>query len=495
MSVASRNLSCHYGCGEAFPGTAVCQHRRVVGLPYYQWHVSRTYCTSPSSQIKPPLGTSMTEMKITLHWPNKEHTLAASGERAYVWVTPQDERPTKPLTGVATVGQLATSPSMVVCGDGLDAIRALGASETLMPETVRLLYIDPPFNTGHTFGDYEDALDSAVWLSLLRDRLTAVKPYLSPDASIWVHLDDSENHRARCVLDEVFGTGAFVANVVWQKRTTRESRSAFSNNHDHLMVYAPQGPQAWKKRRNLLAKDASQLQNRDSDPRGPWTDAPFTAPGFRQNQHYEIVNPAGKKLRPPRGRSWYATEGTYRQLLDEDRIWFPRNGAGNPRLKLFAHQIRGLVPFSVWGAAETGTNDDAKRHLQTMFHESKSVFATPKPEQLLERIIHVSTDPGELVLDLFSGSGTTAATAHKMGRRWIAVERSVATTQSILVPRLTHVVSGTDPGGITDLYSWAGGGFRVAQVKPSRGRVRNLKIAAPTPQLIPAEDPEFGTAS
>lgn len=418
----------------------------------------------------------MTDSGVVLNWPNKDKTLVARSERDYEWggeaIAP------KPLIAVASVGRPGRHSNLVVCGDGLDALNAMAAAAAIKPGTVRLVYIDPPFNTGHAFGDYADSLDSAMWLSLLRDRLVAVKPYLADDASVWVHLDDSENHRARCVLDEVFGSDAFVTNIVWQKRTTRESRSAFSNNHDHLMVYAPAGPRAWKKRRNLLTKDASQLQNRDQDPRGPWADAPFTAPGYRANQQYDIVNPAGRALRPPRGRSWYATESTYLQLLEEDRIWFPRNGAGNPRLKLFAHQIRGLVPFSVWGAAETGTNDDAKRHLQTLFPGAENVFATPKPEELLERIIHISTDPGELVIDLFAGSGTTAAAAHKMGRRWIAVERSIATTQKILAPRLSAVVNGNDPGGVSSQYNWdGGGGFTVMQAKPRLGRVRAVRVA------------------
>lgn len=419
----------------------------------------------------------MADGGVVLNWPNKDKALLARGERDYEW---SENGPSpKPLETVSSVGRLESRPNLVVCGDGLDALSAMSSASVLKSGTIRLVYIDPPFNTGRAFGDYEDSLDSAMWLSLLRDRLAAVKPYLAADASIWVHLDDSENHRARCVLDDVFGSDAFVTNIVWQKRTTRESRSAFSNNHDHLMVYAPSGPRSWKKRRNLLTKDASQLQNRDQDPRGPWADAPFTAPGYRANQQYEIVNPSGRVLHPPRGRSWYATEETYLQLLGEDRIWFPRNGAGNPRLKLFAHQIRGLVPFSVWGAAETGTNDDAKRHLQSLFPDSGSVFATPKPEELLERIIHISTDPGELVMDLFSGSGTTAAAAHKMGRRWIAVERSIATVQSILIRRLAAVVNGRDPGGITPQYGWGGGGgFTVMQAKPEHGRVRTVRVPA-----------------
>ena len=422
---------------------------------------------------------------MRLEWTNKDLLLLARGERDYAWAGRDEPLPSAEAVPVLNVDQATeeTWSNLVACGDAFDVLSALGRGKTPALErgSIRLLYIDPPFNTGKGwFGDYNDALQSAMWLSMIRDRLEAVVPYLAPDASIWLHLDDSEIHRARCVLDEVFGRDAYVATVIWQKRTTRESRSAFSTNHDNILVYAPCGPKTWKQRRNLLTKDSADLRNRDSDPRGPWADAPFTAPGYRANQQYEIVNPAGKTLRPPRGRSWYATEPTYRQLLADDRIWFPSGGRGNPRLKLFAHQIRGLVPFSVWNSTETATNDDAKRHLLNLFPSAEDIFATPKPEELLERIIHIATDPGELVADLFAGSGSTVSTAHKMSRRWLAVERSVDTARDILHPRLFKVVSGSDPGGITEQYGWTGGGsYRVVQVKPGIGRVKTLRMPSP----------------
>lgn len=255
------------------------------------------------------------------------------------------------------------------------------------------------------------------------------------------------------------------------KKTTRDSRAAFSTNHDTILVYAPSGPKKWKTSRNLLVKDTAHLVNKDNDPRGPWTDAPFTAPGYRNAQQYEITTPTGRVLRPPRGRSWYATKQTYENLLAEERIWFPKGGDGSPRLKLFSHQIRGLVPFTVWGTSETGTNDEAKRHLMALFPD-REVFDTPKPESLLERIIHIATEPGELVVDIFGGSGTTAAVAHKMRRRWITAERNPQTVFDFLLPRLQHVISGTDLGGITETCSWIGGGnFEIVHVSPRFGRL------------------------
>jgi adenine-specific DNA-methyltransferase len=333
---------------------------------------------------------------------------------------------------------------------------------------VRLLYIDPPFGSGKRFGHYVDTLAESAWLSMMRDRLAAVVPYMSRDGSIWVHLDETMSHKARLILDDVLGAEGYVATVVWQKRLTVESRTAISVGHDPILVYALHGPKHWKTVRNRITGVLA-ASNRDGDTRGPWRDAPFTAPGYRAGQQYVIVNPAGHELLPPRGRSWFATEPVFRRLVEEDRIWWTKGGAGQPRMKNF--NIDGLqVPGTIWGGRDVGTNDDAKRHLATLFPDADAVFDTPKPESLLERIIRISTDPGDLVLDLFAGSGTTAATAHKLGRKWIVAERLPETFDSVLLPRLSRVVEGTDPGGITDAANWHGGGaFKVVSVAPTLG--------------------------
>lgn len=413
----------------------------------------------------------MTEVQLS--WPNKHLQLRASGAEAYEWCDPSDARLSEPLAlAPLDVRDIDASDNVLVVGDGLDALEALEAETSALGGGIRLVYIDPPFNTQVNFRQYRDALNRSAWLSMMRDRLAALVPHLAPDASVWVHLDDAEVHRARAILDEVLGEQAFVASIIWQKKTTRDSRAAFSSNHDTILVYAPSGPRNWKRSRNLLSKNDDLLRNRDDDPRGPWADAPFTAPGFRKAQQYDIVTPTGQVLRPPRGRSWYATEQTYRDLIADDRIWFPRGGDGRPRIKLFAHQLRGLVPFTVWGASDTGTNDDAKRHLLALYPD-KEVFDTPKPESLLERIIHIASNPGELVVDIFAGSGTTAAVAHKMRRRWITVERSVETVEEFILPRLRQVIEGADPGGVTSTVSWTGGGdFAVIQVMPRFGTVK-----------------------
>ncbi len=407
---------------------------------------------------------------VQLVWPNKDLPLRASGEASYEWAQSTDPRLQKPLIfEQLTKSRLTSRSNVLAVGDGLDVLEALKAETTVLNGGIRLVYIDPPFNTQVNFRQYNDSMQRPMWLSMMRDRLVALRSSLAEDASVWVHLDDSEVHRARAILDEVFGEAAFVASVVWQKKTTRDSRAAFSSNHDTILVYAPSGPKRWKTSRNLLVKEDARLQNRDDDPRGPWADAPFTAPGYRKAQQYDIVTPTGQVLQPPRGRSWYATERTYLDLLNDDRIWFPKGGDGSPRLKLFANQLRGLVPFTVWSATDTGTNDEAKRHLMAMFPHIE-VFDTPKPESLLERIIHIATNPGELVVDIFGGSGTTAAVAHKMRRRWIVAERNVQTVIDFMLPRLRRVVEGCDPDGVTEAAAWVGGGsFEVVHVSPRFG--------------------------
>ena len=211
-----------------------------------------------------------------------------------------------------------------------------------------------------------------MWLSMIRDRLMALRSLLGEDASVWVHLDDAEVHRGRAIMDEVFGENAFVASVVWQKKTTRDSRAAFSTNHDTILVYAPSGPIKWKTSRNLLAKDNARLLNKDNDPRGPWTDAPFTAPGYRDAQQYTSLHQLGRfcvrheaDLGTRRNRPIGPT-CRRAHLVPERRRWLASPQTIRPPTPW-------LVPFTVWGTSDTGTNDDAKRHLMALFPGQRSV--------------------------------------------------------------------------------------------------------------------------
>jgi adenine-specific DNA-methyltransferase len=416
------------------------------------------------------------EGRLELTWTNKDQCLLAHEDGAYEWLPRSDYRvaEVRLLNDVQTVGQVGkrrAADNLIIEGDALHALTSL----IKLPEfrdvyvgKVKLVYIDPPFNTGQAFDQYDDALEHSVWLTMMRDRLVQIKALLSDDGSVWLHLDEVEVHRARMVMDEVFGTSAFVTTVVWQKRTTRENRPAFSPSHDYILVYAPAGPQVWKNYRNKLARGTGGFSNPDGDSKGPWASIPFQAKGMRANQMYPIVTPTGKVYTPPfKNRCWGATKPEYDRLLAEGRVYFPDGGNGKPRIKQFEFEDEGLVPDTWWTADTCGTNDDAKKQMHELFPDKKE-FATPKPEALLKRIVQIGSNENEIVLDCFVGSGTTAAVAHKMGRRWVAVERQSATLTDYAIPRLRAVVDGTDDTGVSPDLDWAGGGgFRLLRVAPS----------------------------
>lgn len=320
----------------------------------------------------------------------------------------------------------------------LDSLTAEPAMHELQGG-VKLCYLDPPYNTGEEYSHYQDRKPSEEWLADFRAQLLRLKRLLAPDGSVWVHLDDSEQHRARVVMDEVFGDGAFVATVIWQKRVTRESRTAFSSMHEYIHVYSPMGRVGWKNVRNGVA-DMGEFSNPDGDPRGPWRSSPMSvqAGHATASQFYTLVTPTGAKHNPPVGRCWAYSQKRIADLDREGRIYWPRDGEGKPRLKKYMSEGGGLAPFTIWFADDVGDTSRAKKELLQEF-PNQAAFDTPKPIDLLRRIIEISSDPGDLVLDYYLGSGTTAVAAASLGRRWIGVERNPQTVESFVVPRLKRV--------------------------------------------------------
>lgn len=334
--------------------------------------------------------------------------------------------------------------NMLIHGDNLLALKALEQEYT---GKIKCIYIDPPYNTGSAFEHYDDGLQHSLWLSLIRDRLEILWKLLSIDGSIWINIDYNEVHYLKVLCDEYFGRNAFVNEIIWQKRTSRENRKAIGSAHDTILLYTKKDPRLWKLIRNPLKPNANGLSNPDNDPRGAWTSVPFSAQGFRANQMYDIVTPTGIVHKPPKGRCWGATEEVYKKYLKEKKVYFPKNGNGIPRIKQFAEDQKGLVPMTIWLASEVGTTEMSKKEILNLFPDIEA-FGTPKPERLIERIIHIASNPGDLVLDSFIGSGTTAAVAHKMGRQWIGIELG-AHCYSHCLPRLKKVIDGTDTGGIS----------------------------------------------
>jgi len=354
----------------------------------------------------------------------------------------------------------------VICGDNLLALKAL---EQEFAGEVKCIYIDPPYNTGSAFEHYDDSVEHSLWLSLMRDRLEMLRKLLSEDGSIWIQLDDNEAHYCKVMCDEIFGRANFVGTVIWEKRYSPQNAVKwFSESHDFVLVYA-KNKLNWYP--NLLERSGEmndRYRNPDNDPRGVWKPADSTAQGGHgtKSQFYVLTAPNGKQHTLPNGRCWLYTEPVLKQMIADDRIWFGADGNNVPAVKRFLSEVKqGIACQTIWKYVDVGHNQEAKK--EVIKFNSTDIFATPKPERLMQRIIHLATNEGDLVLDSFAGSGTTGAVAHKMKRRWIMIENGEH-CHTHIVPRLRKVIDGTDAGGVTAATGWqGGGGFRYFNLAPS----------------------------
>jgi adenine-specific DNA-methyltransferase len=356
----------------------------------------------------------------------------------------------------------------LIFGDNLLALKALEAE---FAGKVKCVFIDPPYNTGSAFEHYDDGLEHSIWLSMMRDRLEVIRRLLAEDGSLWITIDDNEAHYLKVMCDEVFGRGNFVASVIWQKLfTIKNSARYLSDMHEYVLVYS-KAIDNWK--RNLLPR-SSELDetytNPDNDPRGPWTTNAIQARNFYSLGSYTIRSPNGREFVPPAGTYWRVSEETFGELEEDARIWWGRDGTATPRVKKFlAEAKQGVVPATLWFHDDVGTNAEAKLEVRELFADiaGADVFMIPKPERLMKRVLEIATNPGDLVLDSFAGSGTTGAVAYKMGRRWIMVELGEH-CHTHVIPRLTKVIDDQDPGGITKAVGWrGGGGYRYFRLAPS----------------------------
>jgi len=365
--------------------------------------------------------------------------------------------------------------NLLVQGDNLEALKAL---LPYYAGKVKCIYIDPPYNTGNEGWVYNDNVNSPEikawlgsvvgreaedlsrhdkWLCMMYPRLRILKEFLRQDGSIWISIDDNEAHSLKIVCDEVFGPRRFVANLTWQKRYSRDNNAAIGDVHEHILVYA-YDVEKFKLSRNLVDPDdriRRAYTNPNDDPKGPWQSISFTGAEYRANMMYPIEGPDGRIHYPPEGRHWAALEPDYWRLKSEGRIWFGRDGTGVPRVIRYLSEVEGLVPWSWLPHEEVGHTGEAKQEVNALNVGGIS-FATPKPERLLKRIIHIASNPGDIILDSFLGSGTTAAVAHKMGRHYVGVEMGDH-AKTHCAPRLKQVSQG-ESGGISNSVNWTGGG-------------------------------------
>lgn len=417
--------------------------------------------------------------RLELTWTNKDQCLLAHDDGAYEWLSPSDYRvaEVRLLEGVEAVGTVSkrrAADNLLIEGDALNGLTCLQKLPEFRSEyagRVKLAYLDPPFNTLQSFLQYDDALEHSVWLTMMRDRLSQVRELLSPDGSVWVHLDDSEMAYCRVLLDELFGRANFVATIVWQRRDGRPNDAIIGQMHDYVVVFA-KDIQRFAKVRNRLLRNEEQeaaYRNPDNDPRGPWRNDNYTSNKSKQerpNSWFPIIRPAdGAEIWPKPHAVWRYSPETHSRNVHEARLWWGAEGLnGMPKLKRFRSEVEGIVPMTWWPFTEVGSTRNAKDEMKRLFPGTPP-FATPKPERLMERIITIATEPGDIVLDCFAGSGTTGAVAHKMGRRWVLLERSRETVRTYTRPRLDQVVAGTELGGITTAAAWTGGGgFRELRV-------------------------------
>jgi adenine-specific DNA-methyltransferase len=354
----------------------------------------------------------------------------------------------------------------LIFGDNLLALKAL---EQELSGQVKCVFIDPPYNTGSAFTHYDDGLEHSIWLGLMRDRLEIIRQLLSDDGSLWITIDDNEAHYLKVLCDEVFGRPNFVANIVWQKAyTSNQTAKHLSNTHDHIFSYAKDVDVFRIGKLPRTEQQKQTFSNPDNDARGPWKAENLSAGKFYAAGQFPIIGPTGQEFFPPKGRYWRCNEQQYLAWLQDSRITFGLSGGGRPMLKKFLAEMKDELTANTWWSHEdVGSNKEASIDLKGMFGDRNDVFQNPKPEKLLQRILTLTTSPGDLVLDSFAGSGTTGAVAHKMGRRWIMIELGEH-CHTHIIPRLKKLIDGEDPGGISKAVNWqGGGGFRYFKLAPT----------------------------
>lgn len=418
----------------------------------------------------------------TLNWIGKEAVVKHHKEVPFRLLEPVPELSCGPVD----------SGNLIVQGDNLHALKAL------LPRyagQVKCIYIDPPYNTGNEGWVYNDNVNSPEirkwlgevvgkegetldrhdrWLCMMYPRLVLLKKFLrEDDGVIWISIDDAAVSLMRLLMDEIFGAGKFIACNVWQKRYSRENREAIGDVHEYLLVYA-MSPTKFKETRNKIPIDEKQAKvyrNPNNDPKGRWRPIPMTAQAGHAtpDQFYEITSPSGKKFKPSAGRCWGLAQATFEKLRADGRIYFGKTGNSQPNIIRYLSEVEGVVPWTWWPHDEVGNTDEATKDLMSIFGGMSPFNTTPKPARLIQRVIQISSNPGDLVLDSFAGSGTTGHAILKQNaedggsRRFILVEMDERIAQTVTAERVRRVAAGyrsTKESAVGGL----GGGFQFCRL-------------------------------
>ncbi|MBN2642673.1 MAG: site-specific DNA-methyltransferase [Victivallales bacterium] len=328
-----------------------------------------------------------------------------------------------------------TTQNIFIEGDNLEVLKLLQKS---YHKKVKMIYIDPPYNTGKDFV-YKDNFKDNIknykqitgqvdgegrnlsnnpetsgryhtdWLNMMYPRLKLARNLLKDEGVIFISIDDNEVSNLRKMCDEIFGEENFIADIVWQKKTSPDARMNISTAHDHIILYSK------AIELNQLAylpfdkERKKSFTNPDNDPRGDWASVDLTGQTGRapKSQFYTIETPSGIKMPPPDGRCWALAEATFIDLVKDNRIWFGKDGNNRPRLKKFLSESEGTRPWTWWDNKSVGHNQEASQEVKALF-DNQTVFDNPKPVRLIQRIVQLSTSEDDIILDFFAGSGTTA---------------------------------------------------------------------------------------
>lgn len=363
------------------------------------------------------------------------------------------------------------SGNLIVQGDNLVALKAL---LPYYAGQVKCIYIDPPYNTGNEGWVYNDNVNSPLirewlgkvvgkegetldrhdrWLCMMYPRLALLRQFLREDGSIFISIDDNEVQTLRYITDEIFGSTNFITTVIWQKvYSPKNSARHFSEDHDYIVVYA-RNAEVWRPNLVPCGEDQDSVyKNRDNDSRGRWKTSDLSARNYYSLGTYEIICPSRRVIpNPPTGMYWRVSKEKFDELNRDNRIWWGKDGNAIPQIKRFLSEVKqGIVPQTMWFYDEVGHTQDAKKELLQVidFADSESVFITPKPTRLLDRILHIATNPGDLVLDSFAGSGSTGHAVLSLNkqdggnRRFILVEMEPKIAREVTAERVRRVAEG-----------------------------------------------------
>lgn len=371
--------------------------------------------------------------------------------------------------------------NLIIKGNNLLALHSLKKE---FAGKVKLIYIDPPYNTGNDGFKYNDRFNHSTWLTFMKNRLTIARDLLRNDGAIFISLDDSEAHYAKVLCDDILGERNFLSDIIWNSTKSVTNTAIISNSHTHTLVYFKNKDHYVKNRMDFRLKENGEgFSNPDNDPRGVWKADPFQVGGWRPNQQYEIKNPnTGIIYKPNPGCSWKNDFKKFQELLVDERIVFGVDGKTGPQRKRFLSEAeeRGKVAKSIWDDLETTTN--GTQHLKSLFENQ--IFSNPKPEGLIKRIIELVTKENDIILDYHLGSGTTASTAHKMNRQYIGIEQ-MDYIETVAVERMIKVIEG-EQGGISKSVNWQGGGsFVYFELKKyNQNFLEKIEAAEDTEQLL-----------